>query len=325
MPRSSRMDVEALLRAAAVCAVVFNHAHVYGGHTTQFTGGMTVLLLLSGHSFARFTLVTGSRRLVSAGLIKLGVTLLMPSILLVLVSFAIKRTVSWPELLMVSNWSSGKYLSLFPIWYPQVVLQLLAGLAVLLWTPTLWRRFCGAPLGWSLALFGSAVLVRAGAPLLWQTDALHHRLPHLLAWNFILGWVIFFGRRTMEEQGRLWMCTICASAAFIGWPATTPQPYGLSIAAALLIYMPQISVAPAMARVASILSQSAFTIFLLHTIALGAFRAIAPWRSPTTASLVSILACVTVWLVVTSAWRALRQPPPKPSGFQAANPPVGVT
>ncbi|UAK25061.1 hypothetical protein [Sphingomonas nostoxanthinifaciens] len=185
----TRIDTDAFMRAAAICSIVWNHANPSA--LGAFGGGMTFLMMLSGFNFARFSLQGGTPESVRAALVRLGLRIGVPSFLLVLFFFAALHRFDARELLFVSNWWTRDRISLFPLWYPEVMLQMFVLLYLLFLTP-LGRVALSHMLAFSLAIFLVGAGLRYALPFVWNTEYLNHDLPHLYLWNFTLGWVIFF-------------------------------------------------------------------------------------------------------------------------------------
>ena len=300
--------MEIILRAVAISAVVYNHAHVYGPPSVTFAGGMTVLMLLSGVSFARFALTTGSAGKIRAAAFNLAKLLLLPSMAVLVFSFFYMRQFSLTELLFVSNWFKGDYIARFPIWYPEVMIQMMVIVAVMFSIPPLLRVFLRYPLVASIAVLALAVLVRFLMPAWHDTSGLYHRLPHLFLWNFVLGWVVFYV--SAGDRPLLLKAVVIAGAlasGIVGWDPGGPQGWWLAVAVGLLLFLPNVRLPSPLVQPVTIVSQASFAIFLLHTIALGAYRAIFPWESPEIAFVFAMLGCVVFWIVLTSFLRAWRE------------------
>jgi peptidoglycan/LPS O-acetylase OafA/YrhL len=300
---SSRLDTDIALRALAIAAVVFNHAHVYGVASIRYTGGMTVLMMLSGLAFARFALTGGQAAGVHRTMWGVGKRLALLSVLMALVSFAYMGESDWSELLLISNWFQDIYVARFPIWYPEVLLQMYLGIALFFALPPLANRFFAAPLRWSLGMLVLAIVFALAMRALVDTRHLSHRLPHLLLWNFILGWAVFFvGQQAGAlRAGKLFVIALAVVAGVAFWGWSSPAGLWLGLAVAMLLWVPRLPSVPALTRIVSSISQASLTIFFLHTIALGAYRALFPGLpSPVVAFVFAMLACLAAWLVLAA-------------------------
>jgi hypothetical protein len=198
------LDSRDALRAIGITAIVANHALVTSVH-----GGLNVLLVMSGIAFAQLCFGGRDR---TGPLVHVSFTLRDPSpmwsVVLCLFWFALFGRFEVAEIFMVSNWITTERVSKFPIWYTQVLLQMLAGIVLLpllprmQWcsqTPRFVRRHSGWPPPRSLAV----------AQALVDTDHLADKLPHLHAWNFVLGWLS--GHSFMRDR----------PGAGIGWSWTS--------------------------------------------------------------------------------------------------------
>lgn len=200
-PRS--VDTVVLAKAGAMVLMVANHSRLSQAllDVPALYGGLNAMLTISGltmatHAFqhdTRRTLRVFARFALRLALPCLTVALVWDSLLLVLGARAITPFRYFAELALFSNWLSTHKLALFPIWYVQAVVQMLLGLRL----------------------------------LFLLTDLTPHiRLPHLLVWNFILGWLIWARQHHgRASRGR----KLVLSAVLLG--ATTmayPQPRPVS-------------------------------------------------------------------------------------------------
>ena len=101
MFKTRRMEAGVVLRAAAISLVALNHANpdidqVLG---FNFSGGMSVLMALSGYFFAKFVLDAPSLPQMRHRLIGFGRSILLPSFFMVLFFFIILRKFDVLELL----------------------------------------------------------------------------------------------------------------------------------------------------------------------------------------------------------------------------------
>jgi len=316
--RATTVDSDVLLRALAICSVVWNHANPLA--LGAFGGGMTFLMMLSGFSFARFSLRHATAAQVRASLARLALRIGLPSLLLVTLYFVTLQRFDWKELLFISNWWTLDRIALFPTWYPQVMLQMFLLLGLLFLAPGA-DRWLRRPAALSLALFGGGLAMRLVLPLLaWDTAPLNHNLPHLYLWNFTLGWLVYFLSRDghVTSTGRLASLTCIVAGGLAGWGWHRLDFWWLTIAGSLFVLLPRIPMPRGLATAAGLLSQSAFTIFLLHRGLFVVLDHIVPaWkqREPLLHFLFAIVMSVGFWILLASigrAWREMdRQPEPQ--------------
>jgi hypothetical protein len=289
---------------------VYNHSHP--DRSFDYAGGMTVLLMLAGFSFARFALNGGSPQSVRRAVAKLAFKIWLPCFAIVVLSFIVRGQFSLSELLFVSNWHTNKHLAFMFVWYPQVLLQILALTFILFSLPTVSEAFLRRPFAWSLALFAplmaATVLL---APSAAAAEISHPTLPHLIAWNFVLGWVVFFalreaiGAHAAKVKALLVLGTIaCAGATYSVFALNF---WTLSGSVAVLSFAPILTLPSFLARILYVVGQASFAIFLLHVIYLRVYEKILKLQDPDLAWLFAMVFSTLTWIVGTAALRAYRR------------------
>jgi hypothetical protein len=103
---SSRTHVEmsVFLRAFAIAFVVFNHSYGKLSGSFGLSGGMIFLMMMTGYNFARFGLNGGEPAVVRRSLVALGSAIVIPSVVMVLLSWPIQG-IDWRDLILITNWS----------------------------------------------------------------------------------------------------------------------------------------------------------------------------------------------------------------------------
>ncbi|WP_076072112.1 acyltransferase family protein [Sphingomonas montana] len=325
---SKSVDTDVVLRAIAIALVAWNHAIPSGTKSLglpDFAGGMTLLMMMSGYSFARFVLTDATPVEVRHGLMLFAKRILLPSLAAVLFFMLIKRKVSLTELLFVSNWFTTYRIAIFPVWYVQVILQMMVLLLGLFAIPPFARWFVAQPLRGSLVVFAAALATRMILPVFIDTKPLLHHLPHLYLWNFTLGWLVYFlhDRRT---PGALTLASlaILASGAMV-WGPLSYQFLALVVGGLLLVWKTRMKLPMIVARVVGLVSQATFTIFLLHrfffVVYTGTVGRILPagllmWA-------LGLAACTLAWVVGAATLRAYHKL--AAAGMAAAVPGAGLS
>jgi hypothetical protein len=300
---SRRVDSEVVLRALAITAVCLNHS--YPVHPIGFGGGLTVLLMLSGLWFARFALQGASPQTLRPALAKFGLRLFVPCLAIILASFAVRREFSLTELLFISSWFSTSHLAFLFVWYPQTIIQILLVLAALFSIRPLADAFFRNPLFGSLALLAACLLIRQATVLLLAPERITP--PVNVAWNFFLGWVLYFALRdwTHHHLARkallLALCVVCALAGRS--PMEFPF-WTVAGACAVIIFIPWLRLPSPLARAAYIVSQASFTIFLLHVIFLRIYTVVLGGTSQFGAFLFAMTCCTLTWVLIAASTRA---------------------
>ena len=314
MKPSSRsgVDTENLLRALAIAAVVLNHAHSEANRTffLGYGGGMAFLLMLAGFNFARFSIHNGTPDHLRSATLRLARNIFLPSLGMVIFSsllFADYRILEW---LFISNWFTAVHPRIFHLWYPEVVIQMMLALWLFFRIPRVARIIIDRPLSSALLLFLLALFMRSDMAQVWNPPELEGRLPHLWLWDFFLGWLLFFATRTpllaRLRGGQLLALGCAAAGGLIVFGPDKLDFWWLVGGTALMVGLPRIALPEPGARLVHIMSQAAFTIFLIHGFFLEAWRqvhlpdwAAAQW-------LFAIGGSVATWLVATACVRAYR-------------------
>jgi hypothetical protein len=198
MPQLSRVTTipsDVVVRAVAIVLVLFNHSQP-DVPFWNWKGGMTVLLMLMGLNLARFGLKNAdpvrSRRAIGELLWRMFLPAFFFSSMFLLVYFLYDGRFWWAEVLFIANWISPWHVQIFPVWYSQVMLQLLMGFYLLFWIPLVARYLLRRPLAGMLVLFVIGLLLKLLVPLVWDTQHLWHQVPHNYVWNVALGGLVYF-------------------------------------------------------------------------------------------------------------------------------------
>jgi peptidoglycan/LPS O-acetylase OafA/YrhL len=227
----------------------------------------------------------------------------------VILSFIARRDFEWKELLFISNWFTPGHISFLFVWYPQVLLQILAAFFLVFSLPFIPQDFLRRPLAGSLWFLGLAIAAREIDPLLRSGSG--SALPHMVAWNFLLGWALFFALRQLKVRDDRSMRALVASgvvaSAFWAYGPFALNVWTLSLAGIALVYVPSVSVPSILARLVLILSQAAYAIYLLHVIFLRIYTVVLGFHDPNGAWLFAMLGSTLSWIAGTAFLRAYRK------------------
>jgi hypothetical protein len=299
-----RADV--LLRALAIIFVTYNHAHPYSGFDLGWGGGMTFLMMLSGYNFARFGMRESTPEKARSYLLRLGRGIFIPSIVAVAFFFVLLQKFSFPELLFYRNWLTPERIAKFPTWYPQVILQMFAGLILLFAIPSVGKTILRWPLISSLLLFGAALAVRASFPYIWDTSHLYHHLPHLYLWNFCLGWIVYFG---VNQWPHLWGKALAIGCSVLGafvWGVHNLDFYWLTVGVALLVLPLDVRMPSPLGQFFQLVSQATLAIFLLHRFVYEVYEHMPIPHNEDAMWIIGLFGSLLTWMVATASARAFR-------------------
>ncbi|MET0658538.1 MAG: acyltransferase family protein [Steroidobacteraceae bacterium] len=301
------VGADILLRAIAITLVTYNHAHPYSDFSMGWGGGMTFLMMLSGYNFAKYGMDGATREEGRAALTRLGLSILIPSFIAVVGFFLLLQKFNFAELLFYRNWLTAERISKFPTWYPQVMVQMFAGLALLFSIPRVGAAIFRWPLRAALVLFGLALGIRTAFPM----PLLHNHLPHLFLWNFVLGWVVYFSvTRLPGPWGKLLACASGIAGATAIMSAEMLAFWCLSVGVVLLVLPLRIRLWTPVARFVFIVSQATFAIFLLHRFVYEVYEHMPVPQNDDVEWIVGFFGSIALWIagvVPVRAYRALRR------------------
>lgn len=259
------IDPQTIARAFGISLVVANHSLPWSLH-----GGLNTLLFLSGISFATIGFAATTRdtlRVIWTFLFRLVVY----SILLAIFWCAVFRRFDPLEIGMMSNWFYPSRISKFPIWYTQAILQMFLGFAVLFCTLDLTPKLRRRPIIITTTLLITVIALGIVSKSLWDTLYLRDKLPHLLVWNVVLGWLFWamLVNRTPTLYDRVLFTLISLAASYImfveiGLAEGGARIYWFCAALLLIVWGQSIRLPNFLAHILVLISQATLYIFLLH-------------------------------------------------------------
>jgi|GEM_PF-2608157 len=314
----SKVDIDIALRGFAISWVVLNHAAAIPGRGFELGGGMNILLLLAGAAFARFTLTRESASAIRQSVLRFTVKLVLPCFAIVALSFVAYREFSLPELLFFSNWISIEHIAPMYTWYPQVIAQIMLLLLLITFIPGLVSLLRTRPVAFSCLALLVSIIIFLIFDSVWDGQ-FGRRLPHFSLWNFVFGWVVVFVGRAQPRIGtapRLALVLIAGALAAMAYDVEEDwlRVVAMSGGVAALLLVKRVSLPKFAARIATVLSQATFTIFLFHVFFLRAFDAFGLRKFSEGFYLPDVLQAWTftmvgtigIWIGLTSVSRAFR-------------------
>jgi hypothetical protein len=163
----------------------------YGG------GGALALFAVAGWSFAAFTLpqVLTSDRSLPVTILALRVAAL--TLGWNLFNYAMTGYGEWPAFLFVGSWFSPNVEG--SAWFVELYLQILAVLSLLFLFSVVRRTVREQPFRIAMLSAIAFVVVAAASEALVDTNHLYRRLPHLMAWIFLLGVAVQMARSNVHR------------------------------------------------------------------------------------------------------------------------------
>lgn len=260
------IETVTVARAAAIVLVVANHV-VFG---VNLHGGLNALLVISGLSMARFGFGGTTREAVRA-MLRFGARLAIPSFVLALTWQVAVGWISLPELMFYSNWLYKSRVSLFPVWYAQVVVQMLIVLVPLFLLTDMGARIARRPLVWVAGLYLAGCGLALASYAVWDTTYWADKLPHLILWNLMFGWLIWaVGASGLSKNRGRWLLTavLAGSVALLYLGVDSFGGASRAIYLPLLvlpvIWIDRLTLPAIVARLATTISQATLFIFLFH-------------------------------------------------------------
>jgi len=272
--RSSVVRIEStvLLRSVGITMVVFNHSHFIP--KDYIRGGLNILLLVSGFALGR---AAASRTAPEITKLFYGAarSLLIPSIILTAITGLLRQQNPALELLQISRWFvvDEADISVHPIWYIQMYLQLVVIFCALMWIFGLADRLRARPLLTMSVILALSLLMTPFGD--WRLFPSH-------AWNLFGGWLIFIVTSRTDPKSTLARpaLTVALIAAGVivfnivaSIPSGTSRIIYFSIAVIIMVWQPSIPVPNAVRHLLVLVSHSTLYIFLLHKYVFSAILA----------------------------------------------------
>ncbi|WP_223164219.1 AMP-binding protein [Nocardioides mesophilus] len=253
--RGRTLELNVLLRAAAIVAIVGTHANLF-----VLVGGAHVLLGVAGFNFGRFHLTGAPRRDRTRHLLTSVARIAVPSTIWLGLVALLTRDIGWRNVLLLNgllgprSWTEPEWW----YWFIEVLvatLLVLTALMALPWVDRLERRHpFRLPLG--LAVVG--LLTRYDVVELLPGDEIHR--ASVVFWVFALGWA------TVRATG--WRHRALVSALVV---ATVPGFFDdparelvVVVGMLLLVWVRAVRVPAPIARLAGVLASASLYIYLTH-------------------------------------------------------------
>lgn len=293
--RRVAIDMDVLLRALAITAVVYNHSRPTGA--VAIPGAMATLLLAVGQNLARFrsdSLFRGE----GFDLVRSTFTRYMLPYLGILALYLVwKQQLDVPSLLLVSTFfetRAGTFLE--PFWFIEVFFHVMIVLAITFAIPPLRSRIAAHPLAWG----ASAVAVLGAFHL--AANQTGHPLPPLLLWSGLvaLGWCVHFAESTRER--------ILLSLAAVTLPWIVPRGYAVAVVLVVVTWVPRVPVFfEGLKQFVGRVGAASFQIYILHAVVLTVMGMVAgvrgTWIFPTLGIPISLAAGIALSLLpMLRAW-----------------------
>ncbi|CRK57101.1 Long-chain-fatty-acid--CoA ligase [Alloactinosynnema sp. L-07] len=283
--RLRSLETNILLRALAITLIVSTHVGL-----TQVWGGAHLLLVIAGWSFARFALAPVAPERMASRIAKAAARIAVPSAIFLTWRAAVSDNVAVTNALLVNNFIQHGTIS---YWYVEVLVQILAALALLFLIPGVRRAAVEHGFALAAGVLAITLIARMSAVHVPMSSGYSARdmSIHGVLWLFVLGWLV--QRATTLPQR-----AAAAAMALVLIPGWFDDPVRDAIVIAgvlLVLFVPTVRVPGAVVRVAGLVAGASLYIYLTHYIVFMQLRPLLPlW--------VVVAITVAVGVIV---WRAV--------------------
>ncbi|MCU0550139.1 MAG: AMP-binding protein [Leptolyngbya sp. Prado105] len=300
--RFSPIETNIILRAIAIFVVVADHAYLM-----DLAGGAFLLLMIAGANLARFQSEALFQGRIMQPIVSLLRNLVTPYLIVAFGFQLLKREFDLSILLLFSNWITPDVPAIFPIWFINVLVQVILIFALLFTIPPL-RRFARVnPWEFGLLTLVIAIFAKVSLGLVWNTGYLFDRVPHMLFWMFAMGWVIQFAQSRRQRAittGLVWaLVPILASLShtyitysYVGW---------MLIGGTLLLWLPTVSVPQVIKSPLQIVGAATYYIYLFHMIFIHVVKNVGHLENPWANTAAGLFGGIAVWAGVQAVQKGV--------------------
>lgn len=305
----TRVDSEIALRAAAITAVVVNHASDW-----PVGGGVDALFILVGYNLARFHYgaFTGGQFWSVLG--RFVPRILIPYYLLMLAYAMAGRPMAVESWFLVSN-VTGRFGNLLePYWFIEAFFQCLLILAFIGSFAPMRRWAAAASYSFAIGLLGAALILKTTLPHFFDETQLWGRSPDQVFVLVALGWGMCVARTFTQ---RAVLMAVALLFALAQWSSLTAdfRPFvgsdlrgvWILLAAMLLLYVRRIMVLSWLRHMLVALSAASFSVYLLHNIVIYLLNSALPGIPPAAVIVMAIGAGMAVHFVLPKLWHGSRR------------------
>ena len=264
------IESEVALRAAAILAVVINHASAI-----PVGGGAHVLLLLSGYNLSRYQRARLTDGRGFSVLYSFILRIIVPYYAILTAYLFAKRQFDLPSILLVSNFSGRWSSFLEPYWFLEALLQCMV-LFVLLFSLRSVRQFAAAnPWRFGLALLCASLVVRVVAFVAMGRPQLEERTPDSILFLMAFGWCLHqattLPRRVLLTAVGFVIATLQVVGPVSYWPrflfpSNLTHAAWFASAVVLILWLPRVLVPNVLHALIGVVAAASFYIYLTHGV-----------------------------------------------------------
>ena len=285
---SARMETGIVLRAVAIIFIVATHIKFF-----SWEGTAHVLMAVAGYNFARFQL-TGSRRERLRRQMRAVTRIVVPSVLVIGVAFAVTDDYGWHNVFLLNSIVGPQgWTDMSRFWFVEVLVHILIGLALLLAIPAVDRAARRWPWAFPLAL--------AGVDLLQRFDIIELPYPGQgpVLWLFAFGWAAAVSREW-------WQRAAMTAFALLTIPGSFSNEYRsatILVGFLILLWIPTLPVPRGLHRITALLASSSLYIYVTHWLVYPLFEQ----THKGLAVAASLLVGVAYWATATRAMGSIER------------------
>lgn len=293
----SPIETNIILRALAIVFVVADHAYL-----TDFAGGAFLLLMIAGANLARFQSEALFQGRLIQPIFSLLKNLVTPYLILSIAYQLWKREFNPGVLFLVSNFIDPEVTSIFPVWFINLLVQVIIGFSLLFVVKPVRRFAAVSPWEFGITTLMLGVIAKVGISAIWNTTYLYDRVPHMLFWIFALGWTIQFAKTKQQK-----VATTMTLWAIVPILVALNHTYAIwmLVGGTLLLWLPMVSIPQMLKSPLQIVGAATFHIYLFHMIFIHFVRNAAGIPSPWLNTAVGLFGGLFVWTAIQAVQRFL--------------------
>jgi acyl-CoA synthetase (AMP-forming)/AMP-acid ligase II len=248
------LETSVALRAAAIVLIVGSHAELF-----ELWGGAHILLAVAGYNFGRFCLTPVPRNDRVRHLGNTIAWIAVPSVLWVAVALLLTDHYTWTNLLLANKFL-GPHDSMTAgrLWFVEVLVWILVGLALLFWLPLMDRLERRRPFTIAVAFLVIGLALRYD--ILGMNLGRDAWFTMLAFWFFAIGWATAKATTTLQRVA----VTVALIVALHGYFDSTLREVMVMAGLALLIWVPTIRCPSALTVGIGVIAEASLYTYLVH-------------------------------------------------------------
>ena len=248
------LETSVALRAAAIVLIVGSHAELF-----ELWGGAHILLGVAGYNFGRFCLTPVPRNDRVRHLGNTIAWIAVPAVLWVVVALLLTDHYTWTNLLLANKFL-GPHDSMTAgrLWFVEVLVWILVGLALVFWLPLMDRLERRLP--FTIAIVFLVIGLALRYDILGMNLGRDAWFTMLAFWFFALGWAASKATTTLQRVA----VTLALVVALHGYFDSTLREVMVMAGLAALIWVPTIRCPSALTVAVGVLAEASLYTYLVH-------------------------------------------------------------